>query len=75
MIYIKINEALERMGKTAYWLAMETGINHTTLSQIRHNQNKAINIEYFEKICKALGCEPGELLEIRPDPSTKKRAK
>lgn len=75
MLYIKINEVLEGQGKTAYWLAQETGLNHTTLLQIRNNKNKAINIEYFEKICKALGCEPGDLLEIRPDPSTKKRAK
>jgi len=62
MILISINERLVQEGKTAYWLAKQTGIHHTTLAQIRNNKNKAINLEYLHRICDALECEPGDIL-------------
>ena len=69
-IEIRINELLEARGKTAYWLAKEAGINHTTLSQIRHNQNKAINLDYLDRICEALEFAPGDVL-VRADEKKK----
>ncbi|HZS05005.1 MAG TPA: helix-turn-helix transcriptional regulator [Blastocatellia bacterium] len=63
-IEVKINELLEEKGKTAYWLAMETGINHGTMSKIRHNQNKAIDLDKLARICKVLECEPGDILKL-----------
>ncbi|MBO0857863.1 MAG: helix-turn-helix transcriptional regulator [Chloracidobacterium sp.] len=65
---------LENEGKTAYWLAKETGIHHTTLAQIRNNQNKALNLEYLDRICGVLKCEPGDLL-LRVDGAAKKSSK
>jgi putative transcriptional regulator len=75
MILISINEFLEREGKSAYWLAKETGINHTTLAQIRNNKNKAINLEFLDRICGALNCEPGDVLRRVGDQLAKKAAK
>jgi putative transcriptional regulator len=75
MILISINEILEREGKSAYWLAKETGINHTTLAQIRNNKNKAINLEFLDRICAALECEPGDILRRVNDQVAKKVSK
>ena len=79
MIHIWINERLEAAGKSAYWLAKQTGINHTTLAQIRNNKNKAINLEFLDRICAALKCEPGDIMSRetgqRPARKAKKGAK
>lgn len=56
MIVIEINEKLKREGKTAYWLAQQTGIHHTTLAQIRNNKNGAVNLEFLDRICEVLNC-------------------
>ena len=69
-IKLRINEILEAQGKSAYWLANEIGVDHSTLSQIRNNKNKSLNLEYLEKICDALECAPGDLFvrdeEVKP---------
>lgn len=71
MIYVAINEKLEEIQKSAYWLAKQTGIKHATLAQIRNNKNKAINLEYLESICLALECHPGDILRMAHDRSAK----
>lgn len=71
---VTIDEKLEEMGKTAYWLAKEVGIDHATLSQIRKNENKSINRVFFARICVALDCQPGDLLRLAPK-STGTKAK
>lgn len=75
MLQIRIDEELEKKGLTAYWLAKATNINHATLSQIRRNKNKALNLEFFDRICEALECEPGDLLiRVPAKKPAKKRA-
>jgi putative transcriptional regulator len=66
---VTIDEKLEEIGKTAYWLAKQVGIDHATLSQIRKNENKSINREYFARICEALDCQPGDLLRLTSKPT------
>jgi len=75
LIHISINERLEATGKTAYWLAKETGINHTTLAQIRNNKNKAVNLEFLDRICAALECEPGDIMRREEKAAKKKGAR
>lgn len=75
MIEIAINVKLAEKGKSAYWLAKQTGINHTTLAQIRNNKNKAINLEFLDRICEALNCEPGEIMRRVEGRAVKKTSK
>lgn len=63
---VTIDEKLKEIGKTPYWLAKEVGIDHATLSQIRKNENKSINRDFFARICAALDCQPGDLLRLAP---------
>ena len=67
MIEIRIDELLEARGRTFYWLAKETGIGHTSLWRLRHEQAKSISFDRLERICRALECEPGDLLTLVAD--------
>lgn len=74
MIEVRIEQLLEERGKSFYWLAKETGIGYTSLWRLRHEEAKTISFNYLERICRALECEPGDLLVLRADtPRTSKR--
>lgn len=62
MIDIRIDELLEKRGRSFYWLAKETGISHTTLWRLKKGKALGINFETLEKMCEALGCQPGDVL-------------
>lgn len=74
MIEIRIEQLLEERGKTFYWLAKETGIGHTSLWRLRHEEAKGIRFDYLERICRALECEPGDLLVLRDDKARSRRS-
>ena len=70
MIEIRVDELLESQERSFYWLAKETGISHTTLWRLKKGKALGINFETLEKICGALGCQPGDVLTLA---SEKKR--
>src|SRR5262245_25230624 len=68
MILIKLNEALEKRGRTVYWLARTSGIPHVTLWNLsKVDTQRSINLNVLSHICAALECKPGDLLEFVPD--------
>ena len=73
MVKLRINELLERKGRTAYWLAIETGINHAVIAKLRHNRAKSIRFDVLESLCKVLECEPTDLLDVSPTRTAGKR--
>ena len=44
-----------------------TGVSSATMAKL--NTNGYVSLEIIDKICSALGCQPGDLLEHRPDRS------
>jgi len=64
MIEIRLEELLEDRGHTFYWLAKETGISHSALWKLKHGQLQAMRFDYLEKICRALTCQPGDVLAM-----------
>jgi len=62
MIEIRLNELLASRGRSFYWLAKATGISHTTLWRLKKGKALGINFETLEKVCQALGCQPGDVL-------------
>ena len=64
MIEIRVAEMLESRERTFYWLAKETGISHTTLWRLKKGKALGINFETLEKICRALACQPGDVLGL-----------
>ena len=62
MIVPKLDKLLAKNKRTFYWLAKETGISHTTLWRLKKGKAVGINFETLEKICRALRCQPGDVL-------------
>lgn len=48
-------------------LAAEVDITLANLSILKNNKAKAIRFSTLEAICKALDCQPGDILEYVPD--------
>lgn len=68
MILIKLNDVLEKKGRTVYWLARNSGIPHVTLWNLsKVDTQRSINLNVLSHICAALECKPGDLLEYIPD--------
>lgn len=42
-------------------LARQAGISGATMARL--NSNRYVSLEVVDKLCAALGCQPGELLE------------
>ena len=72
MIEIRIDELLEKLGRSFYWLAKETGISHTTLWRLKKGRARGINFETLEKICSALECQPGDVMGLAGGKKKKK---
>ncbi len=48
-------------------LAEEVDITLANLSILKNNKAKAVRFTTLEAICKALDCQPGDILEYVPD--------
>lgn len=48
-------------------LAEKIGISPANLSILKTGKAKAIRFSTMEAICKALVCQPGDILEYKPD--------
>ena len=49
-------------------LSEKVGIANVNLSKIKTGKVSAIRFSTLEAICQALDCQPGDILEYRPDP-------
>lgn len=47
-------------------LAKELGITEANLSILKTGKAKAIRFTTLEAICRALDCQPGDILEYKP---------
>jgi putative transcriptional regulator len=78
MVRLRINDLLEEKGRTAYWLAIETGINHAVIAKLRYNRAKSIRFDVLESLCRVLECAPTDLLDIayeKPERTRKPKTK
>ncbi len=56
-------------------LAGEVDITLANLSILKNNKAKAVRLSTLEAICRALNCQPGDILEYVPDKTTDKSDK
>jgi putative transcriptional regulator len=73
MIRVKIEGLLKAQGRSFYWLAKETGVSHTTLWRLKKDKAQGITFNTLECICKALKCQPGDVLGTGRDRATRPR--
>ncbi len=55
----------ERM--THELLAKRTGLSRATLESLASRNSYNTRLSTIEKLCRALGCQPGDLLELTED--------
>jgi putative transcriptional regulator len=66
-IIVNLDVMLAKRKMSATELAEKVGISLTNLSILKTNKAKAIRFSTLEALCKALDCQPGDLLEYRAD--------
>jgi putative transcriptional regulator len=64
MARLRIDELLKERGITAYRLALSAGLTHSTVSRLRHGKATEIRLEVIDRLCEALDCAPGDLIEL-----------
>ena len=60
-----LKETLEKQGKSQYWLAKETGIAQSTLSNLCANKTSKIDFLVLQKICNALDCDITDIIYVK----------
>ena len=64
-IVINIDVMLARRKMSVTELTSKVGITMANLSILKNGKARAIRFSTLEAICKALDCQPGDILEFR----------
>lgn len=76
MIEVRLKQLLEERERTRYWLAKESGIDYNTLARIeRAESSNRIELRVLDSICRALECQPGDLLVWTDDSKAESKRK
>src|SRR5215471_10573274 len=67
MIIVNIDVMLARRKMSVTELADKVGITIANLSILKNGKARAIRFSTLEALCKALECQPGDILEYRND--------
>lgn len=67
MIIIHIDVMLAKRKMSVTELAGQVGITMANISILKNGKAKAVKIETLNKICRALDCQPGDILEYQAD--------
>ncbi len=66
-IIVNLDVMMAKRKKGLTELANEVDITLANLSILKNNKAKAVRFSTLEAICKALDCQPGDILEYMPD--------
>ena len=66
-IVVNIDVMLARRKMSSGELADKIGISATNLSILKTGKAKAVRFSTLEALCRALDCQPRDILEYRPD--------
>jgi putative transcriptional regulator len=67
MIVVNLDVMLARRKMRSKELAERIGFTEANISLLKSGKVKGVRFETLEKICEVLDCQPGDLLEYRPD--------
>ena len=73
MIVFNVDVMLARRKMSLTELSERVGITMANLSILKTGKAKAVRVETLNKLCHALDCQPGDLLEYRPDEDQRMR--
>ncbi|GGC75434.1 putative HTH-type transcriptional regulator YozG [Thalassobacillus devorans] len=66
-IIINIDVMLAKRKMSVTELSERVGITMANLSILKNGKAKAIRVSTLDAVCKALDCQPGDILEYQPD--------
>ena len=66
-IIINIDVMLAKRKMSVTELAGRVGITMANISILKNGKARAVKLDTLNKICRALACQPGDLLEYVPD--------
>jgi putative transcriptional regulator len=66
-IIVNLDVMLARRKMRSKELAERIGITEQNVSLLKSGKVKGVRFDTLERICAALNCQPGDLLEYRPD--------
>ena len=67
MIIFNIDVMLARRKMSVTELSRRVGITMANISILKNGKARAVRVETLNRLCEALDCQPGDLLEYRPD--------
>ena len=73
-IIIRLDRVLADRKMQMNDLAEKVGISNVNMSNLKTGKVKAIRFSTLEAICKYLNCQPGDILEFRPESAETKIA-
>lgn len=65
-IVVNLDVMMARRKMSAGELAQKVDLTAANLSILKNNHAKAVRFSTLEAICKALDCQPGDILEYVP---------
>ena len=66
-IIVNVDVMMAKRKMSSQELAEKIGITQANLSILKTGKAKAIRFSTLEAICRALDCQPGDILEYRED--------
>ena len=67
MIVVNLDVMMARRKMSSGELASRIGITQANLSILKNQKAKAVRFSTLNDICKALDCQPGDILEYREE--------
>ena len=66
-IRINVDVMLAKRKMSVTELSEKVGITMANISILKNGKAKAVKLDTLDKICKALDCQPGDILEYQPE--------
>ena len=66
-IIVNLDVMMAKRKMSLVELAQKVDITMANLSILKNNKARAVRFSTLEAICKALDCQPGDILEYVPD--------
>ncbi len=72
-IIINIDVILAKKKMSVTELSQKVGITMANISILKNGKAKAIKVDTLARICRALSCQPGDILEWREEEAESER--
>ena len=67
MIIFNIDVMLARRKMSVTELSRRVGITMANISILKNGKARALRVDTLDRLCRALDCQPGDLLEFREE--------